>query len=136
MHAPFHLPPLPKRQHRRVAQMSEAAIQRAVFDHLRKRAAPGVFAFHPMNGGVHQRGRRRGINAGMGVVSGVPDVMIIYRGTVYAIELKTEIGRPTEKQYEAVERIRDAGGMAVICHGLDNALRCLECWGILRGEAA
>jgi hypothetical protein len=28
----------------------EAAIQRAVFEHLRVRAAPGVFAFHPANG--------------------------------------------------------------------------------------
>jgi hypothetical protein len=29
----------------------EAAIQRAVFVHLRTRGAPGVFAFHPPNGG-------------------------------------------------------------------------------------
>ena len=29
----------------------EAAIQRCVFQHLRARGAPGVFAFHPANGG-------------------------------------------------------------------------------------
>ena len=29
----------------------EQAIQRAVFDHLRQRGAPGTFAFHPPNGG-------------------------------------------------------------------------------------
>lgn len=104
--------------------------------HLRQRAAPGVFAFHPMNGGIHQRGRRAGINAGLGVVTGVPDVFCIWRGSVYAIELKTETGKPTAQQYEVVERIRDAGGFACICHGLDRALRCLEMWGILRGQAA
>ncbi len=118
------------------AAMSERAIQRAVFDHLRSRAAPGVFAFHPMNGGIHQRGRRRAINAGMGVVAGVPDVMIIYRGAIYGLELKTEKGKPTAKQYEAVENIRNAGGFACIVHGLDRALKCLETWGILRGMAA
>jgi hypothetical protein len=32
-------------------QRPEAAIQRAVFQHLRTRGAPGVFAFHPANGG-------------------------------------------------------------------------------------
>jgi hypothetical protein len=32
-------------------RQSEAAIQRAVFQHLRTRAVPGVFAFHVPNGG-------------------------------------------------------------------------------------
>jgi hypothetical protein len=34
--------------------MREAAIQQAVFAHLRMRAAPGVFAFHPANGGYRR----------------------------------------------------------------------------------
>lgn len=73
---------------------------------------------------------------GLGVVAGVPDVMIIFKGSVYALELKTEKGKPSEKQYAAVEAIRDAGGFACIVHGLDPAIRCLETWGILRGNAA
>jgi hypothetical protein len=32
-------------------QQPEAQIQRAVFQHFRARGAPGVFAFHPANGG-------------------------------------------------------------------------------------
>jgi hypothetical protein len=32
----------------------EAAIQRAVFQHLRTHAAPRVFAFHPANGGYRK----------------------------------------------------------------------------------
>lgn len=116
--------------------LTEREIQRAVFDNLRARRAPGVFAFHPMNGGIHQKGRRRaGINTGMGVVPGVPDVIVIFRGAVYALELKTEAGRPTEAQYAAIEAIRDAGGFACVVHGLDPALRCLETWGILKGRA-
>jgi hypothetical protein len=57
--------------------LREDAIQKAVFQHLRTRGRPGIVAFHPKNGGIHQRGRRRGINAGQGVVSGACDVIVI-----------------------------------------------------------
>lgn len=117
---------------------TENEIQRAVFQHLRTRAAPGVFAFHPKNGGVHQRRRvQRGVNSGMGVVSGVPDVIVIFGGNVYAIELKKDNAPPpSAEQIRAIERIRDAGGHACVCYGLDRALACLEAWGILKGTAA
>lgn len=113
----------------------EQQIQRAVFQHLRQRAAPGVFAFHVPNGG-YRKPKEAAIMKGLGVVAGVPDVMVIFRGAVYALELKAEGGRPTLKQLEAVDNIRNAGGFACICEGLDRALRCLEAWQILRGVAA
>jgi len=72
-------------------------MQRAVFEHLAVRGAPGVFAFHPANGGY-----RRPIEAarlkGLGVRPGVPDVVAIHRGQVYAIELKTKHGRTADTQ--------------------------------------
>lgn len=113
----------------------EAQIQRAVFQHIKQRAMPGVFAFHVPNGG-YRKPIEAAIMKGMGVRAGVPDVMVIYQGNVYALELKAEGGRPTENQFKAVEDIRNAGGHAVIVEGLDRALRCLETWGILRGQAA
>lgn len=113
----------------------EAQIQRAVFQHLRARAAPGVFAFHVPNGG-YRKPVEAAIMKGMGVVAGVPDVIAIHEGRVYALELKAEGGRPTPKQLEAVAAIRNAGGFAVVCEGLDRAIRCLETWGLLRGVAA
>ena len=115
--------------------MTENEIQRAVFQHIRTRAAPGVFALHVPNGG-----KRRPIEAaimkGLGVRAGVPDVIAIHKGHVYALELKTETGRPTETQLAAIEAIRTAGGFAAVCHGLDRALACLETWGVLQGRAA
>ena len=113
----------------------EDQIQRAVFQHLRARSAPGVFAFHVPNGG-----RRKPVEAsilkGLGVKAGVPDVIACHAGRFYALELKAEGGRPTPKQLEAVENIRNAGGFACICEGLDRALKTLETWGLLRGKAA
>jgi hypothetical protein len=114
--------------------MREAAIQQAIFAHLRMRAALGVGAFHVPNGGY-----RRPVEAarlkGLGVRVGVPDVIAVHRGQVYAIELKTEHGKATEGQLQAIEEIRAAGGHAQICYGLDRALAALEGWGLLRGPA-
>lgn len=113
----------------------EAQIQRAVFQHLDQRAAPGVFAFHVPNGG-YRKPIEAAIMKGMGVKAGVPDVICIKDGQVFALELKAEDGRPTEAQLRAVENIRNAGGFAAICYGLDRAIACLEAWQILRGKAA
>ena len=86
----------------------------------------------PANGGY-----RRPVEAarlkGLGVRPGVPDAVAFHRGQVYAIELKTEGGRATDVQLQAIEDIRAAGGHAKICHGLDHALAALEGWGLLRG---
>jgi hypothetical protein len=116
--------------------MTENEIQRAVFDNFRQRSAPGVFAFHPKNGGIHQRGRRRGINAGLGVVSGVPDVIAIKAGQTYALELKTEFGTISEAQVRTMQIMQAAGATVALAAGLDDALAKLEGWGLLRGSAA
>jgi hypothetical protein len=96
------------------------------------RGVPGVYAFYSANGGY-----RRPVEAarlkGLGVRPGVPDVVAFHRGQVYAIEPKTEGGRATDAQRQAIEDIRAAEGHAKICHGLDHALAALEGWGLLRG---
>jgi hypothetical protein len=115
-----------------VLDLTENDIQRAVFAHLRARGAPGVFAFHPKNGGVHQAGRRRGINSGLGVVSGVPDVIILQRGHIYGLELKREKGKVSDEQKEAMRRMEEAGALCGVAYGLDAALLWLEMHGLLR----
>jgi hypothetical protein len=118
--------------------LREDDIQRAVFAHLKTRGAPGIVAFHPKNGGIHQRGRRRGINSGLGVLTGTADVIVIAppAGRVYALELKGPKGKPTVDQLSFLDRVRAAGGEAACIEGLDAALAWLEARGILRGVAA
>lgn len=115
--------------------LTEQQIQKAVFANLKTRAAPGVFAWHPFSGG-YRKPKEAAIYKGLGAIAGLPDVMVIYQGGVYAIELKREGGRPTDPQLQVIEAIRTAGGHACICYGLDRALATLEAWGILRGTAA
>jgi hypothetical protein len=105
----------------------EGQIQRAVFEHLRMRAAPGVFAFHVPNGGY-----RKPIEAatmqGLGVKAGAPDLIAIRQG------LKAESGRATHKQLAAVAAMEAAGASCCVAEGLDRAIAVLEAWGILRGR--
>lgn len=114
--------------------MDENEIQRNVFKHFRQRSAPGVFAFHPKNGGIHQRGRRAGINSGLGVIPGVPDIIAIKAGQTYALELKTEKGKASPVQDDVLEKLGKAGAVVGIAHGLDAAVRWLESNGLLLGR--
>jgi hypothetical protein len=120
-------------RHRR--RSPEATIQRAVFAHLRARGAPGVFAFHPANGG-YRKPIEAAILKGLGVVAGVPDVIVIHQGRVYGLELKTEGARATDKQLATIAAMEAAGAFTAIAEGLDRALACLETWGLLRGQVS
>src|SRR5262245_17133005 len=113
----------------------EQAIQKAVFDHIRTRGVPGLFAFHPANGG-YRKPIEAAILKGMGVVAGVPDVIAIHQGRCYAMELKPEGGKLTENQERALIALREAGAEATHAHGIDQALQILERWGLLRGRSA
>ena len=46
--------------------------------------------------------------------SGVPDLLICYKGKFIGIELKAEKGKVSELQNRELKLIRDAGGMAFI----------------------
>jgi hypothetical protein len=116
-------------------QRPEAAIQRAVFQYLRIRGAPGVFAFHPANGG-YRRPIEAAILKSLGVVAGVPDIIAIHHGRCFALELKAEGGRPTDKQLACIAAMEAAGAFTAIAEGLDRALACLEAWGLLRGQVS
>jgi hypothetical protein len=117
------------------AVISEEAIQRAVFDHIRARGAPDAFAFHPRNGSKDQHALA-GINAGLGVISGVPDVVVVMEGVPFALELKTESGKLSRDQARVLRELQAAGVDAGVAYGLDEAIRWLEDRAILRGRAS
>ena len=120
---------------RRQVKVTEDRIQAAVFEHLRTRGKPGLVAFHPKNGGLHQRTEFQRIrNKRLGIEPGIPDVIVLYDGLVYALELKTLDGKPTEEQKNMLGKLHDAGVVCGIVYGLDNAIGWLEMFGLLRGR--
>ena len=123
----------------------EAAIQRAVFQHLRTRAAPGVLAFHVPNGG-YRKPVEAAIMKGLGVAPGVADVLLFRPGACphccsarlegFALELKSDGGRLTDAQREFLRRFSEIGGHTCVAEGLDRALAVLARWELLRGRAS
>ncbi len=107
--------------------MTEGEIQKAVFAEIAARKVPGVVAWHCPNG---PSARRKS-----GYLAGVSDVNAVHRGKFYAMELKKDGGRASQEQLEFVAAINTAGGYAFVAEGRDQAIACLEAWGILRKAA-
>ena len=120
---------------RRRRSYPEDDIQRAVADHLRQRAVPGVVWWHTPNGGK----RHPIVGAKLkdfGMRAGVSDIIAVHNGRVFALELKAQNGVPSEPQMQFLSDINAAGGSACIAAGVTQAVRVLEIWGLLRGVAA
>lgn len=125
----------------------EDEIQKAVADQLRMRGTPGVVWWHTPNG-AQLGGKRIKTKGGrsfplqirrlkmLGVRPGVSDIIAIYNGRVFALELKAPDGRATVEQMQFVSDINAAGGYSCIATGLDQAIKVLESWGLLRGAMA
>jgi hypothetical protein len=112
----------------------EQETQRAVLDHLRMRGNKGLVYFAVPNGG-YRSSMEASIMKGLGVKAGVSDLILLYSGAFYAMELKSETGRATLPQAAFLAEVRAAGGHTAVCNSLDDAIGCLEGWGLLRGTA-
>lgn len=53
---------------------------------------------------------------------GVPDLLMCANGKFIAIEVKTETGKLSKMQEIEINKIRKAGGMAVVIYGKDKDL--------------
>ena len=113
----------------------EQQLQRSVLEHLRLRGAPGIFFFHVPNGGA-RTAIEGAIFRSLGVVAGIPDLLIIRDGRTFALELKSELGRVTPIQTETQQRMQAAGAVVGVARGIDEAIVWLERHGLLRGKAA
>ena len=113
----------------------EQQLQKAVLEHLRWRGVPGLFAFHVPNGGWRSP-VEAAIFRALGVVAGVPDILVICDGQVFALELKTTHGRLTQTQIDTQARMRAAGATVATAVEIDAALERLEQWGLLRPDVS
>jgi hypothetical protein len=113
----------------------EQEMQKAVLEHLAWRSAPEVFVFHYPAGGWRSP-VEAAIFQSLGVVAGIPDLLIIHAGRIYGLELKTKHGRLSGNQIEIQDRMRAAGAIIATAIELDAALEQLEQWGLLRPDVS
>jgi Holliday junction resolvase len=83
-----------------------------------KQVQDGIIRYLKANGAwytkVHQAGYGR---------KGIPDILACYRGVFFGIEVKNEVGKPSDDQIRELHSIRAAGGIAVIARGVSD-VRC------------
>jgi hypothetical protein len=113
----------------------EQIIHKAVVAHLRARSEPRVFFWHTPNGGKRGIVEAKIFKA-LGVVAGVPDLVILKAGEMYALELKASKGRVTPAQAQVLEHMQYCGAHVAVANSLDEALVTLECWGILKRDSS
>lgn len=89
---------------------------------------PECFVTHFPSGGG---GLMRGIFLkSMGLEPGFPDILIIYRGMAFGMELKAGKGRLSSVQKETHEALGRAGMDVQLVRSLDDALLALAEWKI------
>jgi hypothetical protein len=72
-----------------------------------------------------------------GVTAGVPDILIMSRGTAYFLEMKKakvkgqRSGSVSPEQRVMMGRLVAAGAVCAVAHGLVEAIAQLEAWGLL-----
>jgi len=109
----------------------EQDLQRSVSDHLQWRGVLKLFWCHYPAGG-HRSPIEAKIFRSLGVVPGVPDLLLVQSSEPFALELKSEHGRLTPIQIETQDRMRVAGVTVATVAGIDAALKQLSEWELLR----
>ena len=109
----------------------EEAIHRAVVELLARTARPGVAWTHMPAGEARGPGLG-GKLKGMGTKPGWPDLILIREGQLYGLEVKRESGRLSPAQIAAHEELSPAGATVVVAYGLDEAIKVLRGWEMIR----
>ena len=65
-------------------------------------------------------------HGGMYGTAGIPDIIACVDGRGYAVEVKTETGKPTKLQEATIRKILKAGGVAVIVRSVDEVRAFIE----------
>ncbi len=96
----------------------EQALHRAAVQYLDAVLPDNSVFWHTPSGGYRTRAEAA-IFAGLGVMGGIPDILILYRSKLIAVELKAPKGRLTEKQKAMHVRLMLAGAIVTTVTSLD-----------------
>ena len=94
-----------------MAKTPERAVKDKVVAQLK---ALGAYYFYPVTGGFG--------------ASGVPDIIVCYKGRFFGLECKANGNKPTALQQLNIDKINDAGGIALVIdeHNMNEVKTILE----------
>jgi hypothetical protein len=81
---------------------------------------------------AHYGGEVPGIRIGRGIVAGVPDTFVLWRGLTHFIEIKAADGQLSEHQRSVAAAVIAAQGRVGVARDWRETLQCLDAWNIPR----
>lgn len=115
---------------RRRRNQPEEQLQRAVAAFLDVALPEDAVWFHVPNGGARTKAEA-GIFKAMGVKAGVPDVLILWRGQLYCIELKAPGRSLSPGQRDMRDRLLKSGAEWGLAKTVGEvAIACAGCWNM------
>jgi hypothetical protein len=73
-----------------------------------------------------------GIRQGRGIVAGILDLFLLWRGQAYFIEIKTPDGQLSEAQKAVASAVLMGGGHVGVVASVEQLLDCLDEWRVPR----
>jgi hypothetical protein len=108
----------------------EAALQRAVAVYLADVLPPDAYWTAVDAGQGKMDMVAAAIRKSRGVKAGFPDVLVIFRGMAFGVELKAPQGRTQDVQHATHAAMRQAGAQVSVCRSVADVERALMHWMI------
>ena len=104
---------------------NEKQLETAILDYLM--GIDGCFGIKLNNVGVYDAKKRiyRKPNS-RHIHKGVPDIMGVFNGRFFCIEVKYGKNKPSEHQTKFIDRVRSSGGVAFWCHSFSDFMYKFE----------
>lgn len=112
----------------------EQQIQISFMAYIGQCGVDGLFAFHIPNG-VKSNPFVGSILKKMGLVAGMPDLFLIHKGHLFALEIKKPKGRLSPAQIMTIAELRSAGVECAVAFGLDQCIEQLDAWRLTKKYA-
>ena len=114
----------------------EDQIQKTICQFLDKALPSDSYYFAVPNGSVlagnpRQRGMQMNKLKATGLKLGCPDLFIIIRGTIFAVEVKTDTGKLSDNQRTACDKIIAAGAIWGVVRSVGDVERLLVDNGVV-----
>jgi hypothetical protein len=73
-----------------------------------------------------------GVRIGRGIIAGIPDTFVLWRGLTHLIEIKAEDGELNDAQRSVIAAVLASGGRVGVARDWREVLACLDQWDIPR----
>jgi hypothetical protein len=109
----------------------ERAIQRALLARMACCLPLGAVVLHVPNEDATGSAAYGQAKIRDGLMPGCPDLLIVYQGLAYWLEMKAPEGEVSDNQRAAHKRLRMAGSPVEVAYSVEDGLAALQAWGLI-----